>query len=226
MYKIKMNAEKIIIFLISIFCAFYSWSYVVNKENPMDEKTIYGVSVQILNKEYIKNQNLIISPNQKFNVDVTVKGRLSDLNLLTKDNIKAYADFKNFALKVGENKIPVETSVSNSNISLLKDKNVSFLNISIDRLVKKTVPLELNINGYPKEGYYYVSPTEKLTIECSGSYNSLAPLKKVIGTVYMNNKSSEIVRIDEFNPINEYKEKVDNIEYDKNIKISIPVLKK
>ena len=67
------------------------------------------------------------------------------------------ADLSAYALKSGEQKIPIEIRKSPDNINVVNSDNL-FINVNLDELIETKLPINLNISGKPKEGFYASAP--------------------------------------------------------------------
>nr|WP_241393062.1 CdaR family protein [Clostridium tetanomorphum] len=65
-------------------------------------------------------------------------------------------------MKKGENNVPVQIQKSPENITIVNSDNL-FVNITLDDLIEKTVPLNVYTVGNPKEGYYSTKPSANIT---------------------------------------------------------------
>ncbi|OSA96676.1 UNVERIFIED_ORG: hypothetical protein B2H98_08000 [Clostridium botulinum] len=163
----KGNKNKSLVAkLICLLLSFGLWLYISNVENPVRTYELKGVPVELINKESISKFNLAIVGEESFTVDLTLEGATSEITKAKKDSFKLTADMSSYALKNGENIIPIQIVSYPQNINI---KNNGFLGIKIklETLITKDVSLKSQVNITYKENIYKkdltVSP-EKATI--------------------------------------------------------------
>ncbi|HBJ1646122.1 CdaR family protein [Clostridium botulinum] len=163
----KGNKNKSLVAkLICLLLSFGLWLYISNVENPVRTYELKGVPVELINKESISKSNLAIVGEESFTVDLTLEGATSEITKAKKDSFKLTADMSSYALKNGENIIPIQIVSYPQNINI---KNNGFLGIKIklETLITKDVSLKSQVNITYKENIYKkdltVSP-EKATI--------------------------------------------------------------
>ncbi|MBW6410433.1 CdaR family protein [Clostridium weizhouense] len=158
--------QTLVVKLLCICLSFGLWLYISNVENPVRTYELKGVPVELINQSSISDANLAIVPDQKFTVDLRLEGASSDLYKVNPESFKLVADMGAYALKSGENLIPIQVISYPDNINI---KNNGFLGIKInlEELISKEVPLKskvtlsFNENIYKKE--QTISP-QKVTI--------------------------------------------------------------
>ncbi|ACD22976.1 hypothetical protein FDC50_11690 [Clostridium botulinum] len=163
----KGNKNKSLVAkLICLLLSFGLWLYISNVENPVRTYELKGVPVELINKESISKSNLAIVGEESFTVDLTLEGATSEITKAKKDSFKLTADMSSYALKNGENIIPIQIVSYPQNINI---KNNGFLGIKIklETLITKDVSLKSQVNITYKENIYKkdltVSP-QKATI--------------------------------------------------------------
>ncbi len=153
----KNKKQDFLVKIVCLICSFGLWLYVTNVENPNITSTINGVTVQLLNEDVLQNSKLTLSPGQEFKVNVTVQGNSSEVYSLKSDDFKLAVDLSSYALKKGENHIPVDVQQSPSNVNIKRPENLK-ITIDIDDLVEKSVPVTADINITAKKGSYPAEP--------------------------------------------------------------------
>ena len=56
-------------------------------------------------------------------------------------------------LKVGEQNIPIEIRKSPDNINVVNSDSL-FIKVNLDELIQAKLPINVNVSGKPKEGFY------------------------------------------------------------------------
>jgi YbbR domain-containing protein len=154
--KSKEN-QKMMVVIISIVLAFLLWLYVMGEKNPLQQRLINDVPVTLTNVESMVQDNLVLMPNQTYNVDLSITGRALDIYYIKASDIKLEADMSG-SIKKGNNNIPVRIKSSPKGITVNGKNGPLLVSVKLDVLVNKTVPVIINIRGNVKDGYGYIKP--------------------------------------------------------------------
>ncbi|GKX68892.1 CdaR family protein [Inconstantimicrobium mannanitabidum] len=202
------NEEKKKNIAIKVICVLFSlglWLYITNIENPIKEYKINNVPVEIINEDVLKDSNLTLMPNQTLKINVTIEGPATEVYKVSSDQIKVAVNLSGYALKKGENKIPVEIQSYPAGISI---KNNDFLRVAVnlDTYAEKNLPIQNDINIKTKSGYYKgdieVSPS---TATISGAAQYVDSVKTVRVSTDLTDLSSDVsteLKIEAFNADN------------------------
>ncbi len=159
MDKGKKRGE-ILVKIVCLIISFGLWLYISNVENPIRTRKLDGVPVQIINTDNLENSKLTILPEQDFKVNLTLEGPASEVFSVKADQFKIVADLSNYAVKKGDNLIPVQITQYPSNINIKKNESLR-INIQLDELVEKSVPIKLEMDTSTKNGFYSFNPVLK-----------------------------------------------------------------
>lgn len=124
--------------ILSVVAAVILWFYVVDLRTTTEEMTIYDVPIAINN--FSDNGDLDIISGKDFTVDVEVRGKKSDLNMVTAQDIYASVDMEGIDY-AGTHKLDVDVVSGKKGITVV-NKNVSKINVIIDKNSSATVPIE------------------------------------------------------------------------------------
>ncbi|MBU3160326.1 hypothetical protein KPL37_11260 [Clostridium frigoris] len=173
----KERKEQLIIKICCVIAAFALWLFITGTENPLTAYKIRNIPVKILNTEVLTKSNLVLAPGQDLTTSLNIKGANTSLLLNKKaSDFTVVADLGPYALKSGEYKIPIEIKKSPDNINVVNSDSL-FITIQLDELTKKKLPINVNISGKPKEGYYASTPA------LSSDYATVSGASKLINTV-------------------------------------------
>ena len=132
--------EKIIVPIICLLMSIGLWFYVSNVENTIRKYDLSKVPVEVLNFDVLKDSKLILSPNQEFYVDLKLEGS-NEIYKIKKEDFKITIDLNEYALKKGENKIPVR--IVNSPIGMtIKNTNNLNIVINLEEISEKTMEVK------------------------------------------------------------------------------------
>ena len=157
------------------------WVVVVNIDDPIKSVQFNDVSIEILNQQILTDKNLVgeIVEGQE-TVDVTVSGRRSVIEDLSKDNISVTADCKELndtntlALKVTSNKYSGEIDTMKPEIDKVE------LNVEELKRIQKVIQVETV--GRPADEYIigdYSISLNRVNIEGPKSVIDKVQLAKV-----------------------------------------------
>lgn len=148
----KGNKEKLIAKIISVILAFGLWLYVTNVENPTRTSQITGIPVKIENEDVLKDSNLALTPGQDLTVDLSLEGPSSEVYGAKKSDFTVVLDLNSYALKEGENVIPVKLVDYPSGVNIKNDGILS-VKVNVEPLVEKEVKVTSNVKTSFKSGY-------------------------------------------------------------------------
>lgn len=195
--------EKIIIKLICLLLSFGLWIYVTNVENPIQTYTLKNVPVKLTNTEHLKDYDLAIAPNQNFTVDLKLEGDANQLYSVNKDQFNLVADLGEYALKKGENNVPIEIKDMPSNINVKSDKTQS-IKIILESYETKKFKVTSNVNVNFANGVYKdsVTPTEQ-TVTVSGPESAVNSVSAVSMIGEVNEVNENMTKNFGLQPLNE-----------------------
>ena len=133
------------------------WIYIFITLDPMITTKIYNIPVNIINSLSLKKNGLIVLPDQKFTVNLTVEGNASDIYNLKAENFEIFLDLSLYEIEKGENVVRSYIRSIPSNISITKPNDLD-IKILIDEFVEKRVPVDKNIEKHNIEGFYSFEP--------------------------------------------------------------------
>lgn len=154
--KNKNKNKTLIPKIISLLLSLGLWMYISNVENPVRSYEVKNIPVELVNLDSISNSNFAISDNQKFTVDLKLEGPSTDVVKAKPEDFKIIADMSTYALKVGENTIPVQIVSYPENISI---KNNGFLGIKVnlEELVTKDFTIQSKVKLTYKDNIYEIN---------------------------------------------------------------------
>lgn len=204
--KLLKNLDlKVLAVLFSVIL----WVIVVNIDDPVKSVQFTGVEVSIVNADELKNQGKVFEIlDDTNNISVTVSGRRSVVEEITKDNIVAVADLKNLS-DMGTVPIKVTANKSSGEIDDIKP-DIANIQLNIEDLKKIQKPITVAVVGKPAEGYTVGELTTNLNqVHLEGPesiINSVSVVKAeldVEGAISNVNASVAIKLYDEAgNPVN------------------------
>ncbi|MDR2457150.1 MAG: hypothetical protein LBD41_01510 [Clostridiales Family XIII bacterium] len=138
-----MLKNKFVNLILAILSSILIWVFVTTMINPEEQRVIRDINVQILNKDDLEKKNLSIGDENKYMIQVTVKGKRSDILNLNSNEISASIDVLGFS--EGKNTIIPEVRVPNS-VELINISPPEF-EITVSKNETKIVPVNIKISG-------------------------------------------------------------------------------
>lgn len=195
--------------ILSVIIAIFLWVFVIGGENPVKERTIHSVPVNLKNLETLENNNLAIAGATDYTVDVKIKGQRTTVDPLTAEDIEVEADL--FGYGQGENYINVSAIVPD-NTELVEIRSPK-IQVNIEELVAVSKPVNIRFANVPegKEiGGIVIQPTE---VEVSGAKSLVDSVAWAFGTVNINGYAEGVSNAAqvELQPLNDGEALVENV---------------
>ena len=231
-----MGGEKIMnrilksdyfLMVISVLIAAFIWIYVVYEKNPMHEVWIRDLPINFINQsEDFKNGKLIVIEQADDKVDVKIRGRRTAISSAKLSKITCTVNM-NDVKSAGDYSLPISVNFSTDGVEVLQ-KTPYNLSISVDEVVTKGVPINIDTTGTVKEGYVLgetqMSPTE---IKITGPHSVLSKIKKAAITVDLTDISEDIKGLYKIKLYNSDNEEIADDRLSRNVDyadINFPVL--
>lgn len=222
----KKNNRQILIRICCIIASFCLWLYISNVENPISTYVIRNVPVKLINVDSLDQSKLTVLPNQKFSVSINVRGTSLELMKIKASDFKIVADMSQYAVKEGENRIPVQIVHYPSNVNIENSSNM-WTDVEIDKLYEKDVPIKVKVEGKTRAGYYYLEPTlsqADATISGAGKYASM--ISNVVANVNVENLNKDLETEPKLEAVDKNGKIIDNISIKpQKITVTVPIKK-
>lgn len=156
MDKIKNQNKTLIPKIICLLLSFGLWIYISNVENPVRSVEIKNIPVELVNLDSLENSNFALSGNQKYTVDLKIEGPSTDVIKVKPEDFKIIADISTYALKTGENIVPVQIISYPENVTI---KNNGFLGIKVELedLVSRDIAIQSRVKLKYNDNIYEIS---------------------------------------------------------------------
>lgn len=155
--KNKNKTESIIVKIVCFFISFIIWIYIFISLDPLINTKIYNIPVNVINSLSLKKNGLVVLPDQKFTVNLSVEGKASDIYNLKSENFEIFLDLSLYELEKGENIVRSYARSIPQNISITKPSDLD-IKILIDEFVEKRILVDKSIERYNAEGFYSFEP--------------------------------------------------------------------
>ena len=148
----KGNEKRLGVKIICVILAFGLWLYITNVDNPTRTTNLKDVEVQLINEDTLAKSNMAISPGQKITVDLNLEGTANEIYSINKEDFVIKADLSTYALKKGENNIPVQIENYPTGINIKNNAALS-VKVTIEELVEKEVNVYSKVKTTFKSGF-------------------------------------------------------------------------
>lgn len=220
----KSENRTLIVKIICVLLALCLWLYVSTIENPLRTYELKNIPVELTNEDSLSDSDFAIVNKQQFTVDLKLEGPSNEVVKVKKEDFKIVADLSTYALKNGENTIPVQIINYPENIDI---KNNGFLGIKVnlEELIQKEFTVKSKVKVNFKENVYEKEQTispNKVTV--TGGKSSIEKINNVILTgeekdIDKNKESEYDIKFEDASG-----NEIDNIKSDsKTAKLSIVV---
>lgn len=155
--KNKNKTEGLIVKILCLMISFILWIYIVISLNPILTTKVYNIPVNIINSLSLRKNGLILLPDQRFTVNLTVEGNAGDIYNLKPENFEIFLDLSLYDLQKGDNVVRGYIRSIPPNISIIRPSDLD-IKIQIDEFVEKRVPVDKVINKNNSDGFYSFEP--------------------------------------------------------------------
>ncbi len=179
------NWQDMSIRILALLVAVLLWVYVTNEQNPVTDQT-YNIPLVMEDKP----PGYVVEGLPKA-VNIRVKGTMSVISTLKKENFKARV--KLFDTGTGEQELPVEVSTP-PGIELLQ-VIPQVVRVNVDKVVEKTVPVSVSLKGDVQDGMQAGEPVLKPpVVVIEGPSKILAKIDQVGVTVDVSGADDTLER--------------------------------
>ncbi|MBZ9689412.1 hypothetical protein G9F72_024240 [Clostridium estertheticum] len=223
----KEGKQQLIIKICCVIAAFILWLFITSTESPLTAYKLKSIPVQLLNTDILTQSKLIIVPGQDLTTSLNIKGANTSMLLNTKaEDFTVVADLSLYALKRGEQKIPIEIRKSPDNINVLNSDSL-FITINLDELTEAKLPVSVNVNGKPKEGFYAsaakISQNSAMVVGASKFVNIV---KELIIETDIQGLESDLIRTYKLKPVDAEGKEIKEVTVNPSqIDVKIPIRK-
>lgn len=166
--------------IISLVFAMLIWGYVMMDQNPMRAKTIEGVTASFEGEADLISRKLIVRGNRTellSGMSVNVSAQLTDYAAIGVEDVKATVSLRNVT-DAGSYTLPVFATCTGCTAESVEPGSVE---IEIDELVTKRIPIEYKVISDIEEGYWAAEPVlSRSEIDIQGPARDVSAIIKGI----------------------------------------------
>ncbi len=216
--------------ILSVIIAILFWFTVYTNENPIETRQL-TISLTPVNEIALTNDNLRILNEYETTVDITIRGRKSEIEKVSAADFTAYLDFNSIKNEFAE-------FIEITDFNYIGDRNINYsligsgrVGLNVDHIVAGEIPIEVDVIGETAEGFFLagnpaILPASFTVIDPSGL---VTLIDKAVVTVDISGmKGTEVLRMfclvldADGNEIEEYKNTT-VVDITVNVAKSVPV---
>ena len=206
------NKQKLVVQIVCILISIGLWIYVTNIENPIRAYSLTKVPVNLKNLDALKESGLAVYPNEEYYVTLQLEGQSQEYLNMQRSDFKLEVDLSEYVLNVGKRKIPVRVVDSPNNISIKNSVSLA-IELKIEELITKEIPIKSQIDVIAKSSYYVATPIfSPKAISISGPASIVNKVEHVVAQGQEENVEKTIVKNYIITPVDKNYEEVENIE--------------
>ncbi|MDU3423353.1 CdaR family protein [Peptostreptococcus sp.] len=171
------NKKNIKTKIISVAAAVALWMYVIAVVDPEDRKVIEDIPITIKNTQQIEKEGYVIYPKDYMTTDITLEGKLSEIQKITKNSVSIYGEVINPV--EGKNTVSLSSNIS-SHVSR-EIKESSFV-VNLEKKITKKVPVKIEIPSNYKEKIHSANGEYKY-VKVSGPRSLVDEVSYVSATI-------------------------------------------
>lgn len=136
---------------LSVVVAILMWMYVIADKNPSQTKKYSDIGVQMIGIEHLQEDGLSIISGADAKVEVNLRGKREKMLQVYADKISATVNLSSITAP-GEYKLAYTVLVEVDGVTVIHKVPEQIL-LVVDRVVTKSVPVELTVNGTVPQGF-------------------------------------------------------------------------
>lgn len=178
--------------LLSVAIAAIMWFMVINITQPVDTRS-YSTPLSIANIETLTNRGLTVGNLEELRntkINVKVKAQRTALDRLNQNPewITATVDLSELAYAVNGDALALPVTVSvqgGGNTYSISSKSPAVVEISVETLASRELPVEVYLEGEPEKGTYLSEPKLSVeTVTITGPSSAVNRVTKVSTTIH------------------------------------------
>ena len=179
--------------VLSVFIALILWAYVINIQNPEIKVDFENIPIEITNLGSLDEHSLVWINKQSFITSVKVKGKKEAVGRLSRFNIKAVVDVKNYSRGTGKISIPVNYNIIDApGVQVVEGKQKE-IQLNLEKLIQVQKRVDTVIQGDNKaDAKYEVKSIVPNVVTISGPENLIKSIDSVKAFVDVSNQEKDI----------------------------------
>jgi YbbR domain-containing protein len=210
------------LFLVSLLLAFFFWAVATESEDPTRTDTL-GSAVDIEIEGLPEDRTTYETENMS--VRVTLRAPTSVWNNLGTDDVRAFIDLSETPTGTLDVPVQVELTSEPSEITEITEISPRTVQITVEKLAQKDVPVTISIQGTPAVGFAMESPeVVPQTVRIRGPQSFVQRVSKAQVVVSVSEKQGDVRSDYQPTPLDEDENPVSQVEIvPKTITVNVPI---
>ncbi|HBE8824057.1 TPA: CdaR family protein [Clostridioides difficile] len=200
--RLKNNTK---IKIISFLSAIALWMYVMAVVDPEETKGFEDIPVSISNMSDLKDKNLVIYPDEKLTADVYIKGSLSKVQSVKKEDIHVYGTIEDPIQ--GQKEVYLKANIPQG-VTLEFKHDV--LVVNIEKNIKEKRDIKVEVSGNSKRNINKIELSKEF-VDVSGPRTLVKEVKSVRANLDVGNETDDFSKKLQLIPLNSDGTKVEGV---------------
>lgn len=184
--------KNIAIKVLSLMFAILLWGYVLMTQNPPRVKTVTDVTVSIEGEADLTTRKLTLRGDRAAlleDVSVRVRTELTSYTDISADDITASINLSRIT-STGKHTVRIHAKSSSGDVVSVSPSEIE---VEIDTLTTRNIPIEIHEEGELPEGYWAGDvQLDSATVLLEGPGTDLAKIVKAVGTIDLTNRTESL----------------------------------
>ena len=184
--------KNIAIKVLSLMFAILLWGYVLMTQNPPRVKTVTDVTVSIEGEADLTTRKLTLRGDRAAlleDVSVRVRTELTSYADISADDITASINLSRIT-STGKHTVRIHAKSSSGDVVSVSPSEIE---VEIDTLTTRNIPIEIHEEGELPEGYWAGDvKLDSATVLLEGPGTDLAKIVKAVGTIDLTNRTESL----------------------------------
>ncbi|MCC0647661.1 CdaR family protein [Clostridioides sp. ZZV15-6598] len=215
--RLKNNTK---IKIISFLSAIALWMYVMAVVDPEETRGFEDIPVSISNMSDLNDKNLVIYPDEKLTADVYIKGSLSKVQKVKKEDIHVYGTVEDPIQ--GKKEVYLKANIPQG-VTLEFKHDVLIVNL--EKNIKEKRDIKVEVSGNSKRNIDKIE-LSKNYVDISGPMSLVKEVKNVRANLNVGNETEDFSKKLDLIPLNSDGTKVEGVTLSSNsVTASVELLK-
>lgn len=178
--------------LLSIIMGLIVWLIAINQQNPLVTQPYneaLPIEVRGLAADLAPARTLALSP-----VQLELQAPRTSWDRLRRNAISVYVDLSE--LREGTHEVPIAVSIADPEVVVV-EQTPSTLEIQLDKIITRTLPVEAVVTGNAGDGYNYeagTAVTNPAEVTISGPASQVAQVAAARTNIFLNGEQGQVTR--------------------------------
>lgn len=176
--------------IIALVFSVLLWAYVLVALNPIRTKYIEGVAISLEGDTDLLSRNLILVNPDLGLANVNVSAEINNHAILDETRIECVGSLSRIT-RAGTYTLPLSVTVQ-SNLGTVIDTSPDRVTVEVDKLITKSVPVSLVLDGELPGGYEVLSKSVSSSVTLSGASRYIQPAVRAEAHVSLDGRTAPV----------------------------------